>query len=92
MSLALNIRSSEGQHRAETPARVSALSLASGEERPIRSPALELQEALEEMLNAPVAHAPRPMNAMGLGLGLLTVAGACAAFWISLGRVLISLA
>ena len=92
MSLALNIRSSEGPRRAETPPAASALSLASGEERPVRSPALELQEALEEMLNAPVAHAPRPMNAVALGLGLLTVAGACAAFWISLGRVLISLA
>lgn len=92
MPLALNIRSSDGQHRAETPPAVSALSLASGDERPVRSPALELQEALEEMLNAPVAHTPRPLNAMALGVGLLTVAGACAAFWISLGRVLISLA
>lgn len=92
MPLALNIRSSEDHSGPETPPAASALSLASGDERPVHSPALQLQEVLEEMLNAPATQAPRPINAVALGLGVLTVAGACAAFWISLGRVLISLA
>jgi len=78
---------------AATVSEAPALSLASGDERSVRSPALELQETLEEMLAARAApQQPSTTSAVALGIGLVSVAGVCAAFWISIGRVLMSLA
>lgn len=76
----------------ETHAVASALSLASGDEQPVRSPALELQEALEEMFSTRASPAPEPRNVVALSLGLIAVAGICGAFWIGVGRMLIALA
>jgi hypothetical protein len=76
---------------AETLPAPSALSLASGNERPVRSPALELQEALQEMLAMEAVPAPKPAAALTLGVGLIGIAGVCAAFWVGVGRVLIAL-
>lgn len=91
MARAQSIRLEAVRPAPETKVALAALTVASGEERPVRSPALELQEALEEMLSTAAYPAPRPASAMALGLGLMAAAGVCAAFWISLGRVLISL-
>lgn len=74
---------------ATAPA-LAHLSLASGEERPVRSPALELQEALEAMLAANTRPAVRPAAAAALALGAAGVLAACAAFWFSLARTLIA--
>ncbi|HEY8572885.1 hypothetical protein [Phenylobacterium sp.] len=80
------------EETAATESAAPALSLASGDERPVRSPALELQEALQEMLAARVAPQPQPSVTLAFGLGLISVAGVCAAFWIAVGRLVISLA
>jgi hypothetical protein len=76
---------------AATQGANPALSLASGDERPIRSPALELQEALQEMLGIEAAPAPKPARAMAVGVALIGVAGVCATFWIGLARMVIAL-
>ena len=63
---------------------------ASGHEAAARSPALELQEALEVMLVAPRQRTVRPAAALALTLGVTGVAGVCTLFWLSLARMLMS--
>jgi len=73
-----------------TPASLPHLAVATGQESAVRSPALELQEALEGMLTQTDTRSPRPVAVMALALGAVSVAAVCAAFWVSLARVLIS--
>jgi hypothetical protein len=73
--------------------RARRLGVASGAEISIRSPALELQEALESRLMFLASRRPpRPVIATSVGLGLMAVTFACAAFWVAVGQLLLSLA
>lgn len=73
-----------------TPVSLPHLSVATGHESAVRSPALELQEALGGMLTQTGTRAPRPAAALALAAGVVGVAGVCLAFWVSLARVFIS--
>jgi hypothetical protein len=75
----------------ETTRRVPVLSVATGEEAAIRSPALDLQEALEEMLTRRQLGAMHPATVLALALGGLGVVAVCSAFWVTAARMLISL-
>lgn len=80
--------------REATPRAVRMhLGIASGTEAPVRSPALELQEALEDKVRFLASRSP-PRRAIvaSLGLGLIAIVFACAAFWFAVGRMLLSLA
>lgn len=74
---------------ATAPA-MTHLYVASGSEAAARSPALELQETLEAMLVAPSARTVRPTAALALALSAAGIVGACAVFWVSLARMLMS--
>lgn len=73
-----------------TPVSLPHLGVATGLECAVRSPALALQEALEGMLTHTDARSPRPAAAVALVAGAVGVAALCAAFWVSLARLLIS--
>lgn len=74
-----------------TPSPLPRLALASGSEPGVRSPALELQEALEIMLAVPERRpSPRLTSAVALTLGGASVVGVCAAFWLTIARLVIS--
>jgi hypothetical protein len=93
MSRAQNKRIAGKQWELAPRARARRLGLASGAEMPIRSPALELQEALESRLMFLASRSPpRPIIATSVGVGLMAVALACTAFWVAVGQLLLSLA
>lgn len=81
----------DGPAVVATEREVPRLSVASGREASVRSPALDLQEALESMLTvAKPRPVVQPAAAISLALGATAVATVCAAFWITLARMVIS--
>lgn len=74
----------------ETAAACPTLAVATGKETPVRSPAHELQLALQEMLE-PRAVAPRrPIAAAALAFGIATSITACGVFWMLVARLVVS--
>lgn len=73
-----------------TASAMAHLYVASGDEAAARSPALEMQEALEVMLAASGQRTVNAVAAVTVALGAAGVIGVCAAFWVSLARLLIS--
>lgn len=90
MSGAQFVEATDPSFGPATPARLPHLAVATGQESAVRSPALELQEALEGMLTQTGTRSPRPAAVMALAVGATGVALVCAAFWVSLARFVIS--
>lgn len=73
-------------------ARSPSATLASGNETPVASPALLLQEALEDILQAQVTFArPRPGAVLALGSSLAGAIAVSSLSWYLVGRFLISM-
>lgn len=90
MSGAQSVKATDPFFGPATSASLPHLAVATGHEGVVRSPALELQEALEGMLSQPHTRSPRPAAAAALAFGAAGLAAVCAAFWVSLARLLIS--
>lgn len=68
------------EDREQTGTR-STLCVAKGSEAPIASPALELQRALDEMLNTANTPTIDYQRGVLMTVGLLAMVATCSAFW-----------